>query len=43
MSTLDALVSEARVAYVASDPLDLVVREKRLTSLFRELTITASS
>lgn len=38
MSTLDALVSEARAAYVASDPLDLVVREKRLTSLFSELS-----
>ncbi|EKC97322.1 hypothetical protein A1Q2_08402 [Trichosporon asahii var. asahii CBS 8904] len=34
MSTLDALVAEARVSYVASDPLDLVVREKRLTKLF---------
>lgn len=37
MSTLDALVEEARAAYKASDPLDLVVREKRLASLFSEL------
>lgn len=43
MSTLDALVAEARVSYVASDPLDLVVREKRLTKLFSTLPCANAS
>lgn len=42
MSTLDALVAEARVSYAVSDPLDLVVREKRLTKLFSKLSLSTS-
>lgn len=36
MSTLGALVSEARVAFKATNHLDLAGREKALTALFSE-------